>query len=113
MTYTEIENRPQTLSYIIPKATKQTQRSPLHLASNLKLKANQYTGKSTAIALNSIANAIRQPYTWILLDDHRDGVEADKHLFMLTKDAVYKLGLVQFYFKESGKSFYIAFGDPK
>lgn len=58
------------------------------------------TGRSTAIALNTIADAMNKPFTWIQVKDHHDSVGADENLLALIMDIIDRIGLGHFYYKK-------------
>lgn len=115
-TKTILDSKKHTLTYVEPKKTKISKTNPLHLDIPYRIRSepDRCLGRSTALSLNYISTAIQNPYTWIKIQDHHNTKEADAHLFAMIKNHIYKLGLIQFYFKSKYNSeFFISFGDPK
>jgi len=115
---TSIEDPKQSNFDLIPNPPPKHKRNPLHLSRNLPISyKGRQEGKTTAIALNAIAMAINNPYTWITLIDHyRETPSGDDNLYRTVKYICDKLGLEQMFFKRvliNKKGYYISFGDPK
>ncbi len=70
------------------------------------------TGRSTAIALETIAKAIRHPYTPIAIVDHHPGKYADNHLARMIQDIITRLSLRELYVRKmkDGESYWLQFG---
>jgi hypothetical protein len=113
--YTDLETGKQSsnLAYNLPKPTKRLAKNPLHLESPHRIPSDRYLGTSTAIAFETIALAIRNPYTWTPIVDHFGTSLADRHLYMTIQNICGKLQLRQMYFKMSNNKFYVSFGDPR
>ncbi len=113
--YTDLEigAKPSTLAYNVPRPAKRLAKNPLHLESPHKIPSDRYLGTSTAIAFETIALAIRNPYTWIPIKDHFDTIAADKQLQMAISGTCTKLNLKQIYFKTTNSKCFMSFGDPK
>jgi hypothetical protein len=83
----------------------------------LMISDNRCTGKSTAIALETIANAIKQPFTPITIRDHFPSTQADEHLAHMIEQIVRRLELKMMTFKRTfvrgQKVFTIQFGDKQ
>jgi hypothetical protein len=62
--------------------------------------AERCTGRTTALALEFIAGAIRDPGEWITPCDHHQTEQADLHLFRLCRRMVLALKLDKFEFKD-------------
>ncbi len=105
--------KPSTLAYTIPKPIKRLQKNPLHLEARYSIPPDRQIGTTTAIAFETIAKAIKNPYTWILILDHYGTAEADRHLQMVISRVCTSLELKQIYFKMVNSKFFVAFGDPK
>lgn len=74
------------------------------------------SGRSTALALRYISDAIEHPRTPIKIKDHHDSIEADRHLAELVKKMVFKLELKHMYvwvqLREGDRvKFYVSFGE--
>jgi hypothetical protein len=78
---------------------------------------NRCTGKSTAIALKTIAEAIEKPFTPIVIKDHFPSRQADEHLAHMIRQIVGVLDLKMMIFKRthirSESVFTIQFGDKQ
>ena len=73
------------------------------------------SGRSTALALHYISNAIERPLTPIIIKDHHDSVDADRQLAENVKMMIFKLELKHMYvwdqFREGDRvKFYVSFG---
>lgn len=77
------------------------------------------SGRSTALALRYIADAIEQPYTPVLIEDHYDSVLADRALAEIMGLMIFKLELNHMYIWEEAPEkalatararFYVSFG---
>ena len=55
------------------------------------------SGRSTALALHYISNAIEHPLTPIIIKDHHDSVHADRQLAEIVKMMIFKLELKHMY----------------
>lgn len=64
----------------------------------------RYRGTTTAIALETIANAVRNPGTPVKIRDHHCTVESDKHLMYVIQVVLNNLGLVGFIIKTNGRT---------
>ena len=75
------------------------------------------TGRSTAIALAHIADAIRKPGVRILLQDHLGGAKTDKHLADMVVDYCRNLGLKHLHiatrYERGVTNYYLCFGEPR
>ena len=75
------------------------------------------SGRSTALALHYISNAIERPLTPIRIKDHHDSVQADSQLAEIVKMMIFKLELkhmyvwVQMHEGGDGAKFYVSFGE--
>ena len=63
-----------------------------------KSKSYRFSGRSTALALHAIADAMQNPNKQIPIVDHHPGREANEHLLKTTANVVEKLSLEGFYF---------------
>ena len=70
------------------------------------------TGKSTALALDYIAKAIRNPYTWVAIHDHHKTIIADGLLAQTIKSYIDILRLAKFVRRVHKGEYQIAFGEP-
>lgn len=75
------------------------------------------SGRSTALALHYISNAIEHPLTRIIIKDHIDSGEAHRRLAEIVKMMIFKLGLKHMYvWDQQGEGnrvkFYVSFGEP-
>jgi hypothetical protein len=76
----------------------------------------QCSGRSTALALRYISDAIEHPRTPIEIKDHLDSVEADLKLVEIVKRMILKLDLKHMYVWDKIGSFnrigfYVSFGE--
>jgi hypothetical protein len=62
---------------------------------------NRRTGRSTAIGLSRIADAIENPGKDILIRDHLGTPQADKYLMRMILDMISKLDLRGFHYKKA------------
>ena len=74
------------------------------------------SGRSTALALRYISDAIEHPRAPIRIKDHHDSIEADRHLAELVKMMIFKLELKHMYvcvqLREGDRvKFYVSFGE--
>ena len=74
------------------------------------------SGRSTALALHYISNAIEHPLTPIRIKDHHDSVQADRLLAENVKMMIFKLELKHMYVWDQlregdGVKFYVSFGE--
>lgn len=75
------------------------------------------SGRSTALALHYISNAIKHPLTPIIINDHHDSVQADRQLAEIVKMMIFKLELKHMYVWEfklhegDRVKFYVSFGE--
>ena len=74
------------------------------------------SGRSTALALHYISNAIEHPRAPIRIKDHRDSCEADRKLAEIVKMMILKLELKHMYvwvqMHEGDRvKFYVSFGE--
>ena len=74
------------------------------------------SGRSTALALHYISNAIEHPLTPIIIKDHHDSVDADRQLAENVKMMIFKLELKHMYvwdqLREGDRvKFYVSFGE--
>ena len=75
------------------------------------------SGRSTALALRYISNAIEHPLTPIIIKDHIDSGEAHRQLAENVKMMIFKLELkhmyvwVQMHEGGDGAKFYVSFGE--
>lgn len=53
----------------------------------------RHTGRTTALALETLAKAIRTPHEWVRITDHHPSLPADEHLMRMMQDMVHALGL--------------------
>lgn len=80
----------------------------------IKIDPSRATGRSTVIALKSIARAIHNPHQRIYVQDHHYGDQADRHLLEMIKRYVYNLQFKYFSFGKSITGFWVCFGEvPK
>ena len=75
------------------------------------------SGRSTALALRYISNAIEHPLTPIIIKDHHDSVQADRQLAEIVKMMIFKLELKHMYVWDQPRErdrakFYVSFGEP-
>ena len=73
------------------------------------------SGRSTALALRYISNAIEHPLTPIIIKDHHDSVQADRQLAEIVKMMIFKLELKHMYVWNQYHGgdrvkFYVSFG---
>lgn len=68
------------------------------------------TGRTTALALGYISQAIRKPHQWIDVRDHEDTRCQHESLTRLCTEMIWKLGLEHFI--AQGSRCRIAFGQP-
>ena len=71
------------------------------------------SGRSTALALHYISNAIEHPRAPIRIKDHHDSLEADRKLAESVKKMILKLELKHMYVwdeYENALKFYVSFG---
>ena len=74
------------------------------------------SGRSTALALHYISNAIERPLTPIRIKDHHDSVQADRQLAEIVKIMIFKLELKHMYVWDQQRDgdrvkFYVSFGE--
>lgn len=81
----------------------------------LMLSDNRGTGRTTAIALRAIADAIDNPYKPVKLKDHHPTKSADAMLAQATELIVWRLGLrhMQVMYSQNLKEFTLKFGLPQ
>lgn len=75
------------------------------------------SGRSTALALHYISNAIEHPRAPIRIKDHHDSVQADRLLAENVKMMIFKLDLKHMYVWDRRREgdrvkFYVSFGEP-
>ena len=75
------------------------------------------SGRSTALALRYISDAIQHPRAPIRIKDHHDSVQADRQLVENVKMMIFKLELKHMYvWDQQGEgnrvNFYVSFGKP-
>lgn len=75
------------------------------------------SGRSTALALRYISDAIEHPRAPIRIKDHYDSAQADRHLAEIVKMMIFKLDLKHMYvWDQQGEgnrvNFYVSFGEP-
>ena len=73
----------------------------LNLQATGRYPGDRCTGRSTALALEYIARAMRQPRKWHTITDHHPSFFAATCLRNIMQDMVAKLGLKGFVFKDS------------
>lgn len=83
----------------------ETKLHPLHsvdmIAEYIKITGcyfpiNIATGQTTILALETIAAAMRRPYTWISCEDHTKLTPANRRLAEMCRDMIQKLELKHF-----------------
>ena len=73
------------------------------------------SGRSTALALHYISDAIEHPRAPIRIKDHHDSVQADRQLAEIVEMMIIKLELKHMYVwnkYENTLKFYVSFGAP-
>lgn len=68
------------------------------------------TGRTTVIALRTIARAMENPRQWIKVEDHEGTLGANRHLLRVIGSALQALGLG--YFRLDHNKLAICFGEP-
>lgn len=59
------------------------------------------TGRSTALALEFVAKAIRNPHEWVVITDHHDSAPSNNLLASTCRDIIAALGLRHFQFRSN------------
>ena len=66
-------------------------------------------GQTTALAFGLMADAMRSPFKWHLISDHRD----NKSLVLAINEIISTLKYKYFVFKVEDDEWFISFGDPE
>ncbi len=96
--------------------------NPLHTAKDISdyvLTTGEYfptergTGRTTAIALRTIARCIEKPYNWVEIEDHHDSPGAAQNLFCTIQRMIDSMRLEHFYVNpDCSRGYSISFGKP-
>lgn len=79
-------------------------------AGGYQANKSRRTGRTTAIALKAISDAIREPGRLIPLIDHHRGFEAARHLRHVVDDSVHALELREMNLIDRNGTYFLCFG---